>query len=157
MAPQEPKLTMRRLIADVSRWIPLEYNTGLRTLRIRIYDLIQDYMHWIPNLLRLVEGQGLTTLIFDLCLYMPSQVFGELWDDIAWLISETPRYASLQHVRFVHRGPLVMDAVNAALSHQFPLLRSRGILEVEDLRNLDLCEFPADPPQRIFSDVVIHR
>lgn len=97
-------------------------------------------MHWIPNLLRLIDAPSLTTLIFDVCLYMSSQMFGEIWDDIAWLISESPRYASLQRVRFVHRGPLVVDAISVAVCQQFPLLHLRGILEVEDQRNPDLCK-----------------
>lgn len=123
-------------LQDVDRWLRIERNTALRTLQIRIHDLIPEYMHWVTNLLRAVEAPSLTTLIFNVCLFMPNQMFGEVWDDVAWLLSETPRYAGLQRVRFVHRGPLSMDLASAALCQQFPLLRSRGVLEVEGQQNL---------------------
>ncbi|GJE90343.1 hypothetical protein PsYK624_064740 [Phanerochaete sordida] len=125
-------------LQDVGRWLRLERNTALRTLRIRIYDLIPDYMHWITNILRLVEAPCLTTVIFDICLFAPNQLSSEIWDDIAWLLSESPRYASLQRVRFVHRGPLAIDLASSALCQQFSLLHARGVLEVENQRNTEL-------------------
>ncbi|EKM50201.1 uncharacterized protein PHACADRAFT_213950 [Phanerochaete carnosa HHB-10118-sp] len=125
-------------LQDIGQWLRIERSTALRTLRIRVYDLVPEYMHWITKLLRLIEAPNLTTLVFDVCLFMPSQTYGEVWDDIAWLLSESPRYASLRRVRFVHRGPLMMEIAAAALCRQFPILHLRGVLEAEDQRNPDL-------------------
>lgn len=96
-------------------------------------------MQWIPNLLRLVDAPGLHTLIFELSIFRASQIAGKYWDEIAWLISETPRFSALKRVRFVHRGILQIEFLSAAVRQQFPLLDSRRMVEFEDQRDVDLC------------------
>ena len=115
-------------------------NTGLQTLRVRMGDVTpHEHMRWIPNLLRLVNSPDIHTLLFELSVLKASQISGEHWDDIAWLISETPRFASLQRVRFIHRGILRIEPLSTAVRQQFPMLDLRRVLEFEDRRDPELC------------------
>lgn len=123
----------------MSQWLPLQHNTRLRHLHVRVIDLTPEYMQWILSLLRLVSKHKLLTLVFDVWLSLP-KISKEPWGEIAWLISESPQFASLQQVKFLQHGPLDMESAAACIQQRFPILSASRKLVIENRHLPENCE-----------------
>ncbi|KAI0958360.1 hypothetical protein AcV7_004197 [Taiwanofungus camphoratus] len=114
----------------LGNYINISHNTGLRSLHIRILDL-QDYaMLWIPAFLCQVASTRLTQLVFDIWLYHSNQLQLPVWDIIAWILSHQ-KYRCLEAVTFVHRGELDLGEARTIIQARLPDIHlNRRILQV---------------------------
>lgn len=77
--------------------------------------------------------------MFELWLVHPGTLEEDVWREIAWMLSEPPRFSSLQCVKFIHRGALDFDVAVRVLLEHFSFLDDENILEFENQRPLSLC------------------
>ncbi|KAF7794463.1 hypothetical protein EIP86_005597 [Pleurotus ostreatoroseus] len=118
----------------------LHVNTNLQTLHLRIMDNDPCYMTWVTAILSdlaLVGGPTLRRLTFDIWLWNRLQLNSYIWGNIQTILN-SPRYCSLEEVRFISLGHVVMpeamgyDKTREAMHARLPELFYRRILRVSD-------------------------
>lgn len=123
-------------------FVDLKHNPNLRSLHMRVLDLQDAQMSWVPLLLAQAAGPAgmgqagrspLERVTFDVWLYDHHQLNVETWGEIAWMLGH-PNFAGLHKVRFVHRGAMDAFAAARAITARFEGLARRGILRISDGR-----------------------
>ena len=118
----------------------LSANSKVQPLRLRLVDLMPEFMPWVPWVLTDIaapEGPQLRNLEFEVWLWGASQLRNKYWDEIASILSN-PRYACLESVAFVQHGhanahgSLQLQGTRDMLQKRFPLLHESEILHVVD-------------------------
>ena len=98
------------------------------------------YMTWVTAILSdlaLVGGPTLRRLTFDIWLWNRLQLNSYIWGNIQTILN-SPRYCSLEEVRFISLGHVVMpeamgyDKTREAMHARLPELFYRRILRVSD-------------------------
>lgn len=121
-------------------YLRLSASTGLRSLQIRLLDLTEEFMFWVPWVLMDLAQPGgphLKCITFDIWFWNARQLQSRNWNEIERIL-HTPCYAALEDVTFIQRGHLDMaglldfEAAKSILSRRFSSLEQRGILHVLD-------------------------
>ncbi|KAI0930653.1 hypothetical protein AcV5_007312 [Taiwanofungus camphoratus] len=106
----------------LSDYIDISHNTGLRSLHIRLLDLQDHMMSWVPTLLSQISSTHLSQIVFDIWLWHGRQLRNHMWDRIEWILSH-PRYACVKEVVFVHRGELDLASARNAIEARLSSVR----------------------------------
>ncbi|KAJ3528483.1 hypothetical protein NM688_g7993 [Phlebia brevispora] len=131
---------LRHRAAGLGSYLRLSSNTKLQTLRIRMYELVDDLTAWIPWIFSDISDPGgpqLREITFDIWLYHSRQLRTANWNEIEHILNRDS-FSTLELVTFIQRGHVEVEEsidyqhAKLALRRRFPSLHQRCILSVVD-------------------------